>query len=168
MCENRVQWFREITFVNRCRGNNLTHLSLVPNICNSLLVQHCFSEWLVTCLVPSHYLNQWWRIVNRSFRNKLQWNSNQNIKLFIDENAFENVICKRAAILSRERWVKPVGNMELMILINTLFFIACHQFVLFVPAAVYEWLALWGLWWDDGKLLNHIKESLLINCWVEW
>ena len=37
---------------------------------------------------------------------KLQWNSNQNTKLFIDENAVENVVCEMAAILSRGRWVK--------------------------------------------------------------
>ena len=28
--------------------------------------------------MPSHYLNQCWVIVNRIFRNKLQWNFNQN------------------------------------------------------------------------------------------
>ena len=32
--------------------------------------------------------------------NKLQWNFNQNIKLFIHENASENIICEMAAILS--------------------------------------------------------------------
>ena len=29
---------------------------------------------------------------------ELQWNSNQNTKFFIPENAFENMICKMAAI----------------------------------------------------------------------
>ena len=33
--------------------------------------------------------------------NKLQWNSNRNTKFFIQENAFENVVCEMAAILSR-------------------------------------------------------------------
>ena len=33
---------------------------------------------------------------------KLQWNLNQNTKLFI---AFDNVVCEMAAILSREEWV---------------------------------------------------------------
>ena len=35
----------------------------------------------------------------------LQWNSNQNEKLFIQENAFGTVACKMAAILSRGSWV---------------------------------------------------------------
>ena len=37
---------------------------------------------------------------------KFQWNSNRNTEVFINENAFESVVCKMAAILSRGRWVK--------------------------------------------------------------
>ena len=32
---------------------------------------------------------------------KLQWSLNQNTKLFIRENALENVVCEKMAILSR-------------------------------------------------------------------
>ena len=39
--------------------------------------------------------------------NKLQWNFNQYTKLFIPENASENIVCEKAAILSRGRWVHP-------------------------------------------------------------
>ena len=57
-------------------------------------------------MAPSHYLNQCSLIVNWIPRNKLQWNLNQNTKLFIQqENVFEKVVCKMSAILSRERWV---------------------------------------------------------------
>ena len=42
------------------------------------LGQHYFRKWLVTCLVPSHYLNQCWLIVNWTFRNNFQWNLNGN------------------------------------------------------------------------------------------
>ena len=34
--------------------------------------------------------------------NKLQWNFCQKSNFFIHENAFENVVCEMAAILSRE------------------------------------------------------------------
>ena len=61
---------------------------------------------VVTCSVPSHYMNQCWIIVNWTCRNNLQWNSNGNTKLFIDENAFESVVCEMAACMSRGRWVK--------------------------------------------------------------
>ena len=38
--------------------------------------------------------------------NKLQWNFNWNSNIFIQEIAFENVVCKMASILSRPQWVK--------------------------------------------------------------
>ena len=54
---------------------------------------------------PSHYLNQWWNIVNWTLRNKLQWNFNRNLIIFIQENPFQNVVWKMAAILSRPQCV---------------------------------------------------------------
>ena len=39
-------------------------------------------------------------IVVWSLRNKIQWNVDRNPNIVIQENAFENVICKMAAILS--------------------------------------------------------------------
>ena len=56
--------------------------------------------------MPSHYLNQCWVIVNWTLWNKVQWNFNQNTKLFIQKNASENIVCEMASILSRGRWVK--------------------------------------------------------------
>ena len=35
--------------------------------------QYCFIWWLVAWSLPSHYLNQFWNIVNWTLRNKLQW-----------------------------------------------------------------------------------------------
>ena len=43
---------------------------------------------------------------NAGIRNKFQWNFNQNYNIFIQENAFENVVWKTAAILSRPQCVK--------------------------------------------------------------
>ena len=53
----------------------------------------------MTChwTAPSHYLNQWWSIVNWTFRNKPQWNFNRNSNIFIQENALENVVCDLAS-----------------------------------------------------------------------
>ena len=44
-------------------------------------------------MAPSHYLNQCWNIVDWTLENKLQWNFNRNIKIFIHENVFENIVC---------------------------------------------------------------------------
>ena len=47
--------------------------------------------WPVACLAPSHYMYQWWLIVNLILMNRLQWNFNQNLHIFLQENAFKNV-----------------------------------------------------------------------------
>ena len=47
--------------------------------------------------------------LNHTYRNKLQWNFNQNKKLFIHENASKCNVCKMAAILSRGIWVNVLG-----------------------------------------------------------
>ena len=38
---------------------------------------------------------------------KLQWNLNRKLNIFIQEKAFENVVCEIAAIFSRHQCVKP-------------------------------------------------------------
>ena len=55
----------------------LTHWGWVARICISKQCHHWFRQWLVTWSVPSHYLPQWWNIVNWTLWNKLQlkWNS---------------------------------------------------------------------------------------------
>ena len=58
---------------------------------------HWFRLWLVAWSVPSHYLNQCWNVVNWTLRNKLQWHFDWNSYIFIQENAFENVVWKMAA-----------------------------------------------------------------------
>ena len=71
--------------------------------------------WTVSSLVqimacrqssPNHYLNQCWNTVNWTFMNVLQWNFNRNSNIFIQQIAFQNVVCKMASILSRPHWVK--------------------------------------------------------------
>ena len=49
---------------------------------------------------PGLYLNQWWNIVTYlNHRNKIQWNRKRISYIFIQENAFENVVCEIAVIL---------------------------------------------------------------------
>ena len=52
------------------------------------------------CLTaPSHYLNQCWRIVNWTLRNKRQLNVSPNSNFFIEDYAFQNAACKMTPIL---------------------------------------------------------------------
>ena len=53
------------------------------------------------CLVPSHYLNQYWLIVNWALGNKFQCHFNQS-----EENEFENVVCKMVVLF----WPQCVEN----------------------------------------------------------
>ena len=71
----------------------------------SLLIQ------VMAYFAPSHHLNLCWLIVNCTLPNKLQWNLYPNMKLFIQENAFENVVCKMKATLLRSQYVKnPISE----------------------------------------------------------
>ena len=83
----------------------LTHWGRVTHVCVSKQGHHRSRKWLVAWSAPSHYLNRWWNIVNWTLRNKVQWNRKQNSCIFIQENAFENVVWKMAAILSRPQCV---------------------------------------------------------------
>ena len=77
----------------------------MPNICVGELGQYYCMLSVVACQAPSHYLNRCWLNVNWAFRDKLKWNSNGNTKLFIHNNAFENVFAKMAAVSSSVWWV---------------------------------------------------------------
>ena len=79
-------------------SSDLTHLPLVLHICISECGKHWFRKWLVAYSATSHYLNQCWVIINWTIGNRLQWNFNQNTRLFIHESAPENIVCKMAAI----------------------------------------------------------------------
>ena len=60
---------------------------------------------------PSHYLNHSWNIANWTLRNRPQWNLNPNLNIIIQENAFESVLCKMAAILFQPQCVKRPATM---------------------------------------------------------
>ena len=68
-----VQGYKSLNFSSSLQVFN----TLRPgdtHICVSELGHHWFRWWPVW---PTHYLNQWWFIVNWKLGNKLQWNANQ-------------------------------------------------------------------------------------------
>ena len=85
----------------------LIHWGRVTHICVSELTIIGSDNGLSPGRAPSHYQNQCWNIVNKTPRNKLQWKFNQNSNISIQENAFESVVCEKAAILSRPQCVNP-------------------------------------------------------------
>ena len=82
----------------------LTHWGRVTHICVSKLTIIGSDNGLSPG--RRHYLNQWWNIVNWTLGNKLRWNFNRNWNIFIQENAFENIVWKMASILSWPQCVK--------------------------------------------------------------
>ena len=72
-----------------------------------------FSLWLIFCPVPAVMCAiSCWNIVKSNLRNKLQWNLKQNLYIFIQGIAVENVICKMAAILSQPQCVNINGLVQ--------------------------------------------------------
>ena len=67
---------------------------------------HWFRQWLGALDGAKPLSEPSWNIVNWTLRNKLQWNLNRNSYIFIQENTFEHVIWKMAAILSGTQCVK--------------------------------------------------------------
>ena len=53
---------------------------------------------------------QCWNIINRTLRNKFQWNFNQISYIFINEIAFDNVISEMTVILSSPQCVKSLTD----------------------------------------------------------
>ena len=117
-----IKWFQEnvfehfigkisvVSFSPQCSFRNdelckLTHWGRVTHICVVELGHHWFRQWLVVCSAPKNYPNQCWIIVNWTLENKLQWNLNRYLWIFIQENSFENVVWKMAAIFCRPQCV---------------------------------------------------------------
>ena len=97
---------------------------------------HWFRWWLVAWTAPSHYLNQYWNIVNWTLRNKLQWNFNRDSHIFIQENALVNV-GKMVAILSLPQCVKTQAAAWGQYLHTTINKSMWYQTKIKIPASCY-------------------------------
>ena len=80
-------------------------LKPVTHICAGKVGHHLFRWWLIAWSAPSRYLNQCWNIVNWTRRNNFQRNFDRKSNIFIQQNAFEDVFCEMAVILSRSQCV---------------------------------------------------------------
>ena len=104
-----LSMLKKLFFFSCLQLNVLTHWGRVTHICISKITIIGSDNGLSPWTAPSHYLNQCWNIVNWTLGNKLQWNLNRNLYIFIQENPLENVVWKMAAILSRPQCVNPSG-----------------------------------------------------------
>ena len=104
-----------------------------------------------------------------TLRNKLQWNSNRNSSIFIEENIFENVVCEMLSISSRSRCVNSLG------------YVGTYQFVDWTTDFIYlhqiQWFSKWYHIWNQGwstclifkinplHLSHNIPQEIIIKKW---
>ena len=116
---NTNKSYKQLIYIYICHVNvtqTVPDISpLMPMHQDPLLVDHvvcrplpCGPVWLVI-----DWLFPWSSAVNTNFlwvRPQTWYRTRLSsvLKLFIHENAFENIVCEMAAILSRGRWVKRV------------------------------------------------------------
>ena len=94
----------------------LTALRLTNVCCYTFRLIHCSSvvpwrmriggSWLVACSVPSRYLNQ--RCCQLDFCEQIKFRS--NIKIFVGENALENIVCKLTSTVVRPQCVNITNS----------------------------------------------------------
>ena len=84
----------------------LTHWGRMTHICVSQLITIVSDNGLSPDRRQAIIRKKWWNIVIWTRGKKFQWNLNRNFYIFIQENAFENVVWKMATILSRPQCVK--------------------------------------------------------------
>ena len=82
-----------------------------------------------------------------TLRNKLQWNFNQYSNIFIQENAFENVVCEMASILSRLQCVKA----------DNLVSMKTRCFKLVISCLMTTW------WWWSRGISRYSIESVSVG-----
>ena len=86
-------------------------------------------------------MNQPWDIVDWTLRNKLQWNFNRNSNIFIQENAFESVVCEMAAILSRPQCVYDTWLLWRYLLVEWLWmYCDISSWIIHLCLSVLAWL----------------------------
>ena len=84
-------WMHKSMTWNMMSKSDLKHPGRVTPICSNKLGNHGFRYWLIACLVPSHYQNQCWYVLNWTTVNKFRSNLNRNTIIFIKGNAFNSL-----------------------------------------------------------------------------
>ena len=124
--------------------------------------------------VTSHYLNQCRNIVNWTFMNKLQWNFNRNSHISIQENSFESVLWKMAAILSLPQCVTVWEDKSAMDK-ETKGFLASLEWSLLTNRNTVVCHMIWSIWkyvhwWVKIVLLLawHLEPPAWINNYIHY
>ena len=85
-----------------------THWVRVTHVCVSKLTFIVSDNGLSPGWRQAIIWTQCWNVVNWTLGSKLQWTFYQNSNIFFQENAFENIVFEKAAILSRPQCVNKL------------------------------------------------------------
>ena len=125
LCEGiPSQWASNAEIDSKSTGHSLHYTRYYIVVHRSFPNRHMISWWhfapkrFHVCPAPIHYLNQWWRILNSTLRNTFQWNIIWNSVVSIHRNAFENIVCEMAAMLSRPKCVKYQSSVNVQLSAN--------------------------------------------------
>ena len=92
----------------------LTNWGWVMHICIcKLSIIASYNEWLGAYSTPSHYLNQWYNIVNWIYRNKLQRNIKRNSYIFIKNIYFKACLENGGQFVSASMYEPAQDNTSL-------------------------------------------------------
>ena len=86
----------------------LSYRALMMTVCISEIGFCWFRYWLVACFMPHHYLKQDCFIFNWTPRHNLHWNLSHSTIIFLQENAFKEILFKMLPILPRPQCVKKI------------------------------------------------------------
>ena len=130
---------------------------------------HWFRYWFVAWTAQNHYLNQFWNTVNWTLSIKLQWNFNRNLYIFIQDNAFENVIWYMTAIFVLASMCKYYCHSVELVFNNSVqlkrtgcvnylkvMMIQSHGFLACVKAIIYIWSPVFQICYP-----HHLPRRLL-------
>ena len=83
----------QITY-SHCGKQMSTHWSPVSPICIIDLGHYSFSQWLVTCVAPSHYLGKWWPTTKSITGNKRKRHFVKILQLYFNQMYFKLLSAK--------------------------------------------------------------------------
>ena len=119
------------------------------------------------CHLTSNYLNQCWPIVNLSLRNIFQWKSNKNTIIFLQENDFENVVCKMSAISIRSHCVGKFKVLSVLLFMNGNFHKTPTWSITFIHHTCHDIFDVWtALLLERGGFES--QNTSMITFWCDY
>ena len=96
-------------------------------------------------------------MVNSKLRNKFEWHPKRNSQIFIQENAFENVVCEMAVILSQPQCGITIAQALFVpqSCAKPVWCFGCSRFWIFVSQHQ-------AITWTNVDLTSHVRSAVAV------